>query len=265
MTTYKKGRVIMIASALLLSLVAFRACKTDSNGDLSGELAHLNLYLIDAPAEYDAVNIDIQEIEIHTDEDGWKTYNLVHPGIYNLLEFNAGVDTLMLSEDMPPRTVSQIRLILGENNNVVVDGVSYPLEVPSGETSGLKLNVHYEFLGGIVYDLWLDFDANQSINQLGNGDYQLKPVIRIYTSAETGAISGVISPIDGAISAKAISADDTVTSSIAPDGAFYIGGLSAGLYDVFFEPAPGFTEYSIYDVNVSIGVITDLGVVSIPE
>ncbi|MFI5173079.1 MAG: carboxypeptidase regulatory-like domain-containing protein, partial [Chitinophagales bacterium] len=81
---------------------------------------------------------------------------------------------------------------------------------------------------------------------------------------ETGAIAGVVMPFDGATYVAAIAGDDTVGSPVAFDGAFYIGGLSQGTYDVVFEPAPGFADYTIYDVNVNVGVITDLGVVNIP-
>ncbi len=44
-------------------------------------------------------------------------------GIYNLLEFVNGQDTLIVDEDIPSGYISQIRLVLGENNTVMVDSV----------------------------------------------------------------------------------------------------------------------------------------------
>lgn len=240
-------------------LVAFSSCKDDT----ADRQAHLNMYLTDAPAAYDAVYIDIQSVEI-TSDMGTETYALVTPGVYNLLEFNSGIDTLILSEDVSPRTISQIRLILGSNNSVVVDGESHPLETPSAQTSGLKLNVHYTFEAGLVYDLWLDFDAEQSIVEKGNGDYSLKPVIRVYTEALSGAISGTIFPAEAAYYVQAISATDTAGTYINADGGFLIGGLPEGTYSVNFSAAAGFTDITIPGVSVSTGIVSDLGVVTIP-
>ncbi len=256
-------RIAMFICATALSGFLFMSCKSDDPGTSDG-MAHLNLYLTDAPADYDAVYIDIQSVEINSEGEGWHTYTLLHPGVYDLLKFNSGVDTLMISEDMSPRTISQIRLILGSNNSVVVDGISHPLEVPSGEESGLKLNVHYTFEAGIVYDLWMDFDAEASIVKKGNGDYSLKPVIRIYTQELSGAISGFISPATAAFSVQAITPSDTFGTAISAEGAFLIGGLSAGTYDVHFSAVAGFADITVEDVEVSTGSVTDIGTVIIP-
>jgi len=244
---------------ILGTVAMFGSCK---DGDTEGQ-AHLNMYLTDAPAAYDAVYIDIQSIEIMSDM-GTETYDLVSPGVYNLLEFSSGIDTLILSEDMSPRTISQIRLILGDNNSVVVDGTVHPLETPSAQTSGLKLNVHYTFEAGLAYELWLEFDAEQSIVEKGNGDYSLKPVIRVYTEALSGAITGIILPSDAAYYVQAASVSDTAGTYIGADGSFLIGGLPSGSYSVTFSAVAGFTDVTIPGVSVSTGVVTDMGIVNIP-
>lgn len=254
--------IFIFATAFVVFL--FTSCKKDNGPDPNEGTAHLNLYLTDDPAVYDKVNIDIQSVEINSEGEGWHTYTLLHPGIYDLLKFNNGVDTLMISEDVSPRTISQIRLILGPNNSVVVDGVSHAFEVPSGEESGLKLNVHYTFEAGIIYDLWMDFDAEASIVEKGNGDYSLKPVIHIYTQELSGSISGLINPVTAAFSVEAITPTDTFNTSISDDGSFLIGGLPSGTYDVHFSAVAGFVDVTVPDVNVNVGTVTDIGTVIIP-
>lgn len=262
-TNFMKTKWLFYPLCLLtISLFILSSCDTEKSGN-SGTEATLNLFLTDDPAAYDAVYIDLDAIEIHTTEGGWVTHTLDGPGIFNLLDYASGLDTLLLSVKMEPATISQIRLILGSENSVIVDGVVHELETPSAETSGLKLNVHYTLTPGIVYAIWLDFDAEQSIVEQGSGDYSLKPVIRTYTSAESGAISGSISPIDGAYYVMAISGGDTAGTYITSSGTFLIPGLDAGSYDVTFSPEPGFTEITIPDVSVTTGSITDLGVVEI--
>lgn len=258
MTTMKNKRFIpAILSLVIVFAAIISSCKIDDK-DPSSSSAHLEMYLIDAPADYDAVYIDVQAVEIISNE-GTTTFNLLNPGVYDLLKFNSGVDTLMISEDMSPRTVTQIRLILGSNNSVVVDGVTHPLDVPSGETSGLKLNVHYTFEAGVVYKLWLDFDAAQSIVEKGDGSYSLKPVIRVFTESDAGSIRGTIFPLGAAFHVSAITATDTFGTAINLNGNFQIMGLPSGTYDVKFTAIFGFADITVPGVSVTNGSVTEMG------
>ena len=132
--------------------------------------------MTDAPGPYNAVYIDLQGMEV-TGIDGKVVVMNVHTGIYNLLNFSNGIDTLIASGSLQVAIVQQIRLILGPNNSVVVDSVSYPLSTPSADQSGLKLQVHQKLQSGVPNNVLIDFDANNSIVYEGNGNYKLKPVI----------------------------------------------------------------------------------------
>jgi len=68
-------------------------------------------------------------------------------------------------------------LVLGENNTIGVDGEIYDLETPRAQTSGLKIQIHAELEADQSYKILLDFDADNSIIETGNGKYKLKPVI----------------------------------------------------------------------------------------
>src|SRR5689334_10345446 len=122
-----------------LAAMALFSCNNDD------KMARLEVRLTDAPGDYDAVNIDIIGMELHTegagDNDGWRTIP-VNGGIYDILELAGGLDTLLTAAETPAGSISQIRLILGENNSIVVDGKEKPLSTPSAQQSGLKLNVH---------------------------------------------------------------------------------------------------------------------------
>src|SRR5688572_19475173 len=162
-------------SILALGAVIFTFCKKDENKPVPSAPTPYYVRMTDAPGNFTEVNIDLQGVEI-TGQGKTASLN-VNPGIYNLLDFANGVDTLIATGSLNAAKVQQIRLILGSNNSVVVDSVSYPLTIPSGSESGLKIQVHQTLQAGVAYEVLLDFDANQSVVLNGNGGYHLKPVI----------------------------------------------------------------------------------------
>ena len=256
-----------------MMMLLFVACTEDNKDETTG-LTKFNLYLTDAPGKYEEVLIDIQEVRVHVTaddsthhENGWKDLE-VNEGVYDLLDFTNDMDTLLATAELPAGKISQIRLILGENNKVKVDGEYHDLKTPSGQQSGIKLNVHEILEEGIEYELWIDFDACKSIVKTGNGKYLLKPVIKTYTRETSGAIKGVVEPVASRPFIFAVSESDDTISTVADSltGKFMLKGLPAGEYDVEFEPVDGFDDEEIEDVNVTLGVVTDLGTVQIePE
>lgn len=216
-----------------LSIVLFTACSNDDdnkNENKGNGETRVEIRLTDAPAPYDEVNIDIIGVSLHVSNEefsGWQELPLLYPGIYNLLDYRNGVDTLLAAYDLPAGKISQIRLLLGENNTIVKDGEEYPLKTPSAQQSGLKLNFHDELAPGVLYKLWIDFDASRSIVETGSGKFQLKPVIRAYAEAisATGIVGDVI-PFDAYYRVDAILGTDTLTTYPDDNGHFLMYGLT---------------------------------------
>lgn len=254
----KKLKLMTILA--MLTLVVFAGCKKD-DADSSG-MTPVKVYLTDAPGNFQQVNVDIIGVEFKIENEA--TVNLsVNAGVYNLLDFTNGVDTLIASSDVPTGMLSQVRLILGPNNSVMVDSVVYPLSTPSAMQSGLKLNVHSTLVEGVVYNLLLDFDANQSIVLTGNGDYILKPVIRVVSTATSGSIHGNVSTslaLPATISAvEGLNNYTTVTDT---NGFFLMQGIPAGTYSVTITPQTPYVALTIPNVIVTVGNMTELGVIT---
>ncbi len=248
-----KKNLIWVLLLTVGSIILFACNKEDSTQD-----AHVQFRLTDAPGAFDAVYVDIQSIEVKAGENS-QTITLVRPGIYNLLDFTNGLDTLMADISLAPGRLNQIRLILGSDNSVVVGGISYPLATPSAEQSGLKLNVQYDLLAGVSYTYTIDFDAGRSIVLLGNGSYLLKPVIRVRTNAVNGAIRGDVNPDSAAVYVMAISGTDTFGTIPTYRGQFLIGGLASGSYQVVVQGRDNLGNLTINAVGVTNGSVTDLG------
>ena len=260
-----KNPTRFLAVLVFLFSLSFFSCKKNAN------TSRLTIALTDDPAVYDSVNVDIQEIMVNNSSDpaathGWTSLPLTRKGVYNLPDFRNGLDTLLTSSELAAGKISQIRLVLGSNNSVVIAGVKYPLATPSSEQSGLKLNVHATLVGGIEYKLWIDFDAGRSIVETGSGSYILKPVIRTYTEATSGAIKGIVDPVNSGSTAYAIqNVSDTIGSAIADpvSGNFLIGGLPAGDYHVGIHSG-AYADTTI-TTSVTTGVVTDLGTVDLHQ
>jgi hypothetical protein len=175
--TMRKIFFFGLATSAITAIILVACQKENSNGDAGSTT--LKVKLTDAPIDADSVNVDIRQVRVNFRHDsaGWVDLN-TNAGIYDLLGLQNGVDTLLATGTIPSDSVQEIRLVLGTANTIVVNGVSYPLTIPSGSESGLKIKVNKQ-LSGPIDSLLIDFDAALSIHQTGQGDYKLKPVLKI--------------------------------------------------------------------------------------
>lgn len=164
-----------ILPLLMTTYLVIGGCvKNEDNADQT----QLKVYMSDNPYNATEVNVDIHEVRINyaADIDNWHSVP-THAGIYNLLDYQNGLDTLLAAGPVPADVAEEIRFVLGGNNSIVIDGTQYPLTIPSGSSSGLKIKLQRKLIAP-EDALHLDFDAALSIHQTGNGQYMLKPVIK---------------------------------------------------------------------------------------
>ena len=232
--------------------------------DHPAEHARLKIYLTDAPGDYQEVNIDVLSVRIIINDS---LIDLpTNKGIYNILDFTNGKDTLLVEYDIPAGYLSQIRLVLGNENSILRDGLIHELKTPSAQQSGLKLNVHENIHPGMSYAYVLDFEAERSIIRTGNGKHLLKPVIRVFTEAVTGILKGVSWPPEAKAFIGVINEGDTVVSAAdTVTGEFMIRGLPGGNYDVEVVPGAGFRDTLITDVSIVAGEVTMLDTIKLEQ
>lgn len=252
-------KIKIILSFIVLGII-MTSC---NNNDETASSYPYAVKMTDAPGPYQKVNVDLVGVEVTG--DGGETVMLnVKKGIYNLLDLTNGTTTLIATDTLQISKVAQIRLILGTNNTVVVDNVTYPLSTPSAEQSGLKLQVHQTLEQGILYSVLLDFDANKSIVNTGNGAYKLKPVVRTIETAISGNIKGKITPVG---SSAVVTAVDVVTNlsystSVSATGEFLLMGLPSGTYTVTVTPVSPLLPVIKSTIVVTVGNTNDLGTIA---
>ena len=269
MNTLKKLKV----TALFGTMVALFAWGCDISPDAGTGTGTMQVKMHDNPAHYDEVNVSVERVEVNRSEgdQGWETISEPNE-VYNILELVNGEFAVLADAELETGTYQQIRLILDDNNSIVIDGETYPLTVPSGAQTGLKLNINAEIEEGIVYTLLLDFDADRSVVKRGMQDhYNLRPVIRATAEAESGNIGGTVnaeSTIRAILDAGTAEADTVSTTfSDSETGEFLLVGLEENSYTVNFEPADeeAYEGTEIDDVEVILGETTDLGEIELTE
>ncbi len=232
----------------------------------SGGEGRMQINLIDAPGDYDEVNIEIVEVRVHRSGadslSGWHTIS-VDTTCVNLLDLTDGHGIVLADSTLPAGHYQQVRLILGENNTVVVDGVSHELEIPSSSHSGLKLVHGFWIEDGATYSVTLDFDADRSIHRTGNGRYKMRPVIRLIVDALSGALSGTVEPVDArAMILATVGVDTAVAYADTLTGHFVFPMLSAGFYNLEFSATAGsYADTMLTGVEVVAGQETILDTV----
>jgi len=258
---FKRMKKLFLFSVALMSLFLF-SCEDDPKN------ARIEVWLTDLPGDYQQVNVDIEAVEVHSsemdDDKGWQSVPFT-PNVYNLLDFTNGNDTLLGSLDLPGGRISQIRLKLGDENTVMDDSVLHDLVTPSGQQSGVKIQINQVLVEGITYKILLDFEAGKSVVKTGSDKYLLKPVIRAMTTAQDGAIKGSVIP-PGIVAISLMAGDSTVTTTSSNEGGdFLIRGLDPGIYKLVFDVPDDTTFVEKPDVNVELGAITDVGEIQVGQ
>ena len=246
---------IMIEKAkyflLAIAVIGLVSCADDD-----AQNAKLQVVLVDAPATYDAVNVDVQQVNVKLDT-GWTDISKFDPQVINLLDLVNGNEAVLADADIAAGRLGEVRLVLGDDNAIVVDGETIDLTVPSGSESGLKIKINEDLLSGVTYKLILDFDAAKSIVRTGSsGAYNLKPVIHASMDAQTGAIAGAISPAVEGIVIYAIVNQDSVSTYTDASGEFLLRALDANTYNL---AAISETDtVRVEGVEVVIGEVTNV-------
>ena len=272
-----RGRALRFQSvftALLLALV-ISGC---SKGTTSPGFGTLSLKMTDAPGDYQEVNLAIIQVSAHlagteavaeaaavADSDSTSGWQVLRAESFNvdLLTLRNGVFATLALARVPAGHYTQIRLKLGAGSNVVIDGVTHPLTVPSGLQSGYKLVGSFDVPANGVLDLALDFDAARSIVLTGSGTYILKPTVRVLPVNTSGSITGHVLPNDVSTTVYAIQAADTIGSALTSGGDFTVSVLPAGTYSLAFHPATAYRDTTLANVSVTSGATTNVGTVQL--
>ncbi|MFL5272679.1 MAG: DUF4382 domain-containing protein [Anaeromyxobacteraceae bacterium] len=133
--------------------------------------------------------VTVTSVRAHSVGTGWVTISDATKMPFQLdLMTLKGASLPLGLVDLPPGTITQVRLLVEKDTNHVVlpDGTSVALKVPSGYESGIKIHGPWEIAACSRASVTLDFDGKKSIqvHPTGTGDeWILRPVIRVKATA----------------------------------------------------------------------------------
>jgi hypothetical protein len=213
------------------------------------------------------VFVTVARVEVFRSEGGVEIRETLvdTPAQYDLLELQNGVEAVLGTGAFPVGEYHSIRLIIEAdsrqdlqslppeslNNYIVIDGTAYPLIVPSGAQTGIKLNHNFTLSADAITTLTFDFDVRRSVHQRGHqGVFNLRPTLRLIDTIVSGTISGNVttddaSPLPDGTVVSAQQAGTEVASATVDVGTgdYQIGPLVAGTYDlVVIAPGYGFAS-----------------------
>ena len=290
------SRLMGAFSTLLMLAAVVTGCSRSVAHDIQPNpttpLRNVNLYLTDAPADFQHVYFDIQKIEVkvdldqtHANDDSfgdndddyddteevdqfgrWVTLN-VAPQQLDVLALRNGVERLMGNAAVPTR-IRKVRITVGDENRLINgEGRDCRLALINDTEHLLYVRVKAADMDNSLpgtTELRLDVDLARSIVAAGD-EYVLTPQMRLFNLQTTGAVSGNISPTDAGARVMITDGLGFETGAIpAPqEGMFLVRGLRPGVVYTVLVTAPGYNDYEIRDVMVERGGELQLGEITL--
>lgn len=220
-----------------------------------------------APDGIEHLYLNVVKIGIKKEDAKW-IYKDVDTTI-DFLELVNGVTVTLVDDTIPEGHYEQMRFVLGDQNTIVVDSMTYPLTIPSGQQTGVKLNFDFDISQNEFVRLYVDFDVYKSV-VVANGEFKLKPSYRVFKEDISGTVAGMVTDDTGAPLANVMvdaQSVDYSTSTYTDSSGGYMFILPEGTYDVSAVADSGFvvdTSYSGVMLNAG-DALTGFDFVISPE
>lgn len=177
-------------AALVLATASLPAC----NGSLT-------VNLTDTPVDNaTSVVVNFTGIELHNTNGNTVSIKFHSAQPIDLLRLQNGV-TLALAQGVSVPTGSydwmQLDVLAtkdtqGQSYITLNTGAQYPLYIPSGAETGLKLDTGFTVSQGRTTDLIVEFNLRQSVRSADGQNYALVPAVRMQNQAQTGSLTATV-------------------------------------------------------------------------
>ncbi|MCH7409572.1 DUF4382 domain-containing protein [Belliella sp. DSM 111904] len=249
---------------ILLLLPFLNSCTSDQERTKS----LVNVFLVDAPADIDALWVEVLGVDLQTaafgdNANGESQYFPYEAGNkrVDIAQLVGDQELLIGRGEVNSGTLQRLTLRLGAEKYVMKNDVRTDLTLNSEQEEGLSIDVDFTLRPGISHDIYIDFDILNSLMQNGTSDFTFSPKLRAFSKANTGEITGVLRPTGQNAYLYAVQQRDSISTGVnfRGSGGFRFKGLE-GTYTVFVIPKDNsFLADTIRTVIVQSQQTTDLG------
>ncbi len=190
----------MIALPLSTALLTACGSDSDSNSSAGNETSSVSMAMTDAAVD-NATNLmlTVESIELKGEGEATTVIDVTddegNPLQFDLLALQGSESIdLFTNAELATGDYQWMRLHIDESASYLItdDGAQHSITIPSNAQTGLKVNTPFT-LTDSEEEFVIDFDVAKSLT-LANGEYKLRPTLRLLDVALVGHINGTVAP-----------------------------------------------------------------------
>jgi hypothetical protein len=238
----------------IICVLFFASCEDPD----SSPRALLNLILVDSPAQWDSVFVEIKGVDIEVLVEGRETQSQTF-----FLEYKSGDKRIKVSElvggnalllgrsELPIGQIVSAKILLGADHYMFLDEKRYTLALADPSLNEISLTTTIDIEQGISYDILLDIDLEKSIQQVSDSPlaYELDPTFTLIKGAGTVEITGVLKPLTLYPAIYLSNGEDTLSTHTDVSGKYNFR-VQAGSYKIFFDPKDDLYQDTTFSIDI---------------
>jgi len=227
-----KSSRVLFTFLICLPMVFLSSCY----GDDERENGLVNIFLVDAPGDFDEVFVEVLGVEVipATGEPIFFEYIPANKMV-NVANLVGEVALLVGRGRIPIGVMSQMTLVLGDELYIQRAGERDNMAFASPDNRRISFDTEFEIVGGVSYDLYIDIDLARSVTRIG-GVYVFNPVARNFSNMGRGVLTGTVNPPAARPFIFAFSDTDTLTTLPNAEGRYFFRGMNRGNYRIWIQP-----------------------------
>jgi len=168
-----------IFGILLLFLVT--SCSKEYETETFDSSSLVTVKIQGTQSAFNQVNIDVLEVQFRvledeTDPNAWITLHTINTGIHDFTTITDNdVVTLVDFDEVPSDYIYSIKLVFGDQNSAVKNGLEYLLDMSPENENGCQNIVGKQLISNTLYEFVIELDLNNSIELSTDGNAKLDP------------------------------------------------------------------------------------------